>query len=190
LSASPIKLLKSGVDVGDLQKQLADNEQLWDAIPLRTKNRYVNTFEGTSDIWVRCNDLKNYNPEDPTHFVDEHRPVWYPAFYQLPALTDLIFDLMAFVKGEELGGVLITRVRPGCKIKPHIDYGWHQAYYDKYAIQIKGNEKQSFNFEAGSLSPKDGDVFWFDNSFLHWINNDSDEDRITLIVAIKSHGGK
>ncbi|MCY1247967.1 hypothetical protein D9M72_613450 [compost metagenome] len=93
---------------------------------------------------------------------------------------------MAAVQGERLGGVLITRIRPGQVCKPHTDPGWHARYYQKFAVQIAAAPGQSFNFEGHELVTKPGDIFWFDNSHTHWVTNESDTDRITMIVCIKT----
>lgn len=92
---------------------------------------------------------------------------------------------MAIVGGDRLGMVLITRIPPRGRVEPHIDSGWHAGYYAKYAVQIKGNAGQAFHFDGESLSPEPGDLYTFDNSKLHWVTNDSDEERITCIICIR-----
>ncbi|MEJ8813385.1 aspartyl/asparaginyl beta-hydroxylase domain-containing protein [Variovorax ureilyticus] len=112
-------------------------------------------------------------------------PVWFPSADVLP-VRELVFPLMAAVQGERLGGVLITRIKPGQICKPHTDPGWHARYYDKFAIQIEAAPEQAFHFEGQSLVTKPGDVFWFDNSHSHWVTNESQKDRITMIVCIRT----
>ena len=182
----PINLLWRGVDVSALVRDLDCNPQLWDA----------NTFRRTegsphlelADIIVRYNDWSNFNG-DRISFNEEHDSVWWEAAKSLPSLRPLVFDLLRRVCGERLGMVLITKIPPGKSCKPHRDAGWHARYYDKYAIQVKGNEQQAFCFETCQLITKPGDVFSFDNSYTHWVTNDSAEDRITLIVSIKTSKG-
>jgi quercetin dioxygenase-like cupin family protein len=101
-------------------------------------------------------------------------------------VKDLAFNLMTMVRGEELGGVLITRIPPGGECKPHIDSTWHAKYYDKYAIQIEAHPNQAFCFEDGGYASAPGEIYWFENNVVHWVKNDSPVDRITLIISIKS----
>ena len=180
-----IKSLGVNFDISEALKEIHAHPELWDEITLRTAHKGVDYFHQSSDIWLRTNDLKNYDPLHPAEFVKDHHSVWYPSIEQLPAVKDLIFKVMTLVRGEELGGVLLTRVPVGGMIKPHTDSGWHQEYHEKFAVQIQGNYLQAFHFEDGSLSADPGDVYWFDNSFTHWVTNDSGEDRITLIISIK-----
>ena len=49
----------------------------------------------------------------------------------------------------------------------------------------KGNREQAFHFDDAELRPLPGDIYTFDNARRHWVTNDSDEDRITLIVCVR-----
>ena len=175
-----IKHLESGLNIDHVMAELEANPKLWNAYTMRTK--YANTPHlAVSDIWVRFNAWNNYQG-DPVAFNEMHDSVWYG---DLPAIRNLCFDVMRRVRGERLGGVLITKIPPGGSVAPHKDQSWHADYYTKYAVQLKGNLKQSFCFETSQLSPLPGDLYTFDNSKLHWVTNESDEDRITLIICVK-----
>ena len=176
-----VKLLARGLNVLPIKLALARNPSLWN----RHAQRNVGPHEGIDDVWVRYNDIKNYNPAAPQKFAEEHDSVWYPAYHDLRCLDDFIFPLMAQVRGERLGGVLITRIAPGKMVKPHTDNSWHAHYYDKYAIQIEANPQQAWLNPDGKFTSAPGDVYWFNNQALHWVTNDSNEDRITCIVCIK-----
>ena len=95
-------------------------------------------------------------------------------------------ELMTIVSGERLGGVLITKIPPGGEIKPHVDAGWHAEYYEKYYVPIKNEKGAKFHFEDAVLEPKQGEVWNFDNSKLHWVTNGSAEDRIAMIICIRT----
>lgn len=178
----PIRLLLSNLPVQQLHAQLLEHPELWDEHKARTE-QYAHS--NIQDIWLRYNDIKNFDG-DLAKFNEEHESVWYPAFDKLPAAADLIFNTMRFVYGERLGGVLITKVPAKGSVKPHIDLGWHARKYQKFAIQISANDEQAFCFYDMALVTAPGDVYTFDNHQLHWVENDSDEDRITMIVCIES----
>lgn len=175
--------IASGINVLPLQLALKRNPQLWNEITSRTEHP-ESPHRDVSDIHIRYNDLKNH--ENRVQFNLEHDSVWYPSVAVLPEVKEIAFQLMGLVRGERLGGILITRIPPGKQCFPHIDGGWHASYYDKYAIQIQGNAEQAFCFDNESFSAAPGDVYWFDNSTSHWVTNNSNEDRITLIVCIRS----
>lgn len=175
-------LRKRWFDVSYLQAELEANPQLWNQFTLRTR---AYQHRQVDDIWVRYNAWENFDEEAPAAFNEPHDSVWYPAASFLPSLKPMIYDLMRFVEGERLGGVLITRIPPGGEVRPHVDAGWHAGYYDKFAIQVKGHPKQAFCFEGEAHITVPGDIYSFDNSHTHWVTNDSLEERITLIVCIR-----
>jgi len=47
-----------------------------------------------------------------------------------------------------------------------------------------------FKFEDGEIAPQLGDIYWFHNGNLHSVENNSQRDRIALIVCIRSHKKK
>lgn len=141
-----------------------------------------------SDIWVRFNAWENFDPSDQNmaQFTGPHTSVWYPVIEEIPEILMAVNDVLYHMGDVELGGVLITKIPPGGSIARHVDGGWHAAYYpDKYGLQLKGGPRQSFNFDGVSVSPKAGQVFWFDNSQPHWVKNDSREDRMTMIICTR-----
>lgn len=180
-----IRLIGKKLPVQELHAELISmkNADLWNAHRTRTR-QYAHSR--VDDIWVRYNAWENFDPEKGlAEFNKEHDSVWYPAWKRLPALRPIIFEVMRFVDGERLGGVLITRIPPGSQVHPHRDLGWHAGYYDKFAVQVAAHEKQAFHFEGEELVTEPGDLFTFDNSKTHWVTNDSDIDRITLIICIR-----
>lgn len=166
-----------------LVSQIADHPEVWNTHTQRTE-AYDTPHKSIDDIWVRYNDWANFKG-DRESFNDAHTSVWYPVIGKIPAAWSLARHVVRRVGGKQLGGVLITRIPPGGGVKPHIDTGWHARHYEKFAVQVKGNKDQAFCFEDESLSPEPGDIYTFDNSLLHWVTNNSDEERITLIICVR-----
>lgn len=179
--------IAEGVDVMPLLLSIQRQPDLWNRHTVR-KTAPNTPHSQMSDIWIRYNDVSKYEETgNYSSFNDEHDPIWYPAYYKLPELRPIIFGLMARVEGERLGGVLITKIPKGCSIEPHSDKGWHVEYYDKFYVSLKNNPGSVFYCEDEHISPNAGEVYWFDNRKEHWVKNNSDDDRITLIVCIKTH---
>lgn len=172
--------LASGLNVKPLSLALKRNAALWNRYNARTTVG-DSPHAGADDIWVR------YAASLEEGKVP-HDSVWYPeAILALPTVRDLVFQIMAMVQGERLGGVLITRVPAGGKIAPHSDHSWHAHHYDKFAVQIESHQQQAFHFHDGGFSAAPGDLYWFNNQAEHWVTNDSPVDRITMIVCIKTN---
>lgn len=175
----PIQFVAGGFDVASLREVLKD-ESLWDTNTFRTASPDSPHHE-CHDIWAR------YAPPSEYGIVGPHTSVWYPVVTDGPLkpVLRLAAEVMAFVDGKDLGGVLITKINPGKAVKPHTDRGWHAEHYEKFAVSIEADENQAFSFHETSLVTQPGDLFWFYNQKEHWVTNNSTRDRITAIFCIK-----
>lgn len=182
------KFLKiaEGVDVLPLLMQLHRKPDLWDRNKARLHDN--GPHRETHDIWLRYKDeTENKESGDYSNFASPHDPIWYPAFYVLPASRDLIFSLMARVGGERLGGILLYSVPPGKRIYPHVDEGWIVDYYDRFNICLQSNPLAKFCYEDEVMVARQGEVHRFVNNVNHWVTNEGDNDHIILTVCIRTH---
>jgi hypothetical protein len=181
-SLEHIGMLSEKFNIQPLRDELRSHPEIWDTIPYRV------AFAGSphrevQDIWVRYNDLRNW--DGGAHFNDAHRSVWYPVVDKIPSARLLSISLLSRLDGEQLGGVLITRVPAHKQVYPHVDSGWHARFYEKFIIQIASAPGQSFCFEDGRLGAEPGECYWFDNAFKHWVVNPTDQERISLIICLR-----
>lgn len=167
-----------------LLKQLEAHPEVWDNFPYRTQGD--SPHRELSDIWVRYNPIENFDG-DMKRFNSEHVSQWYPVAEALSEAKRISHSIALDFGVQRLGAVLITKIPAGKQCYPHVDLGWHARYYEKLAFQVKGNLEQSFHVEDQILRTEDGDLFYFDNSKIHWVLNPSAEDRITLIICVRRH---
>lgn len=166
------------INVDNALSDIKKHPELWGMHGLR-KSTYAHS--GMTDIWVRYNDIKNLGP----NFNDEHESVWYLESDFLPNVKTLAFQLMYELEGTRLGGILITKLPPGGKINPHVDSGWHAGYYEKFYVALQNDEGSIFCWENETLKAQQGDVYWFRNDKVHWVENNSDMERISMIVCMR-----
>lgn len=184
-----LHLLPFQFDVRQLNTELSWYPELWDEFDLRT-NHPASPHREMSDIVVRYNARSNYLG-DRDAFNGPHDSVWWDCAQKLPSVLPIAFELMHRVHGERLGMVLITRQPAGATCYPHTDGGWHAKYYDKFAIQLASAPRQLFHVRTHEghekqLETKPGDCFMFNNSLPHWVTNESDKDRMTMIICIRT----
>lgn len=178
--------IAEGTDISGLLHAVQRQPELWNQNNLRT------TFKGTphvdvDDIWLRFNDTKPFESSgNAKSIVDEHESVNWPALNKLPQARLIIFNLMRFVEGERLGRVLITRTKAGGRIIPHVDGGSHAAYYDRYHVTLQNLAGSSFRCGGESVYMRPGETWWFDNAVEHEVINNSADDRITMIIDIRT----
>lgn len=175
-----INKIGDGVNVGPLWWALQEHPEFWNQYPDRTAHP-DSPHHGVDDIWARFAAPEVADKQQP------HESVWYPCADVLP-VREIAMRLMAYVGGERLGGVLITRIPPGGEVKPHTDPGWHARYYEKFAVQVASAPGQAFCFDGEQLESRPGDIYWFDNSHVHWVTNPTQHERITAIFCIKRGG--
>ena len=177
----PYNKIFHGLDISKAKAELEVNNHLFGEFNARKNSGPIHAE--MDDIWLRYGDISDLvKSGDFSTIANEHDSIWLK---DLPFCKKLCFDVMSLVQGERLGGVLITKLPPGGKIQPHTDSGWHAEYYDKYYVPINNKKGSLFCFEGGSIEAKEGDVYAFDNSYMHWVENNSNEDRIAMIICIK-----
>ena len=117
---------------------------------------------------------------------DQHENIDYPPYKLLPEARPLIMALMARVGGERLGRCMINKIAPAGRIFPHVDTKSHTDYYSRFHIVLQSQPGVAFRAGAESVHMKTGEVWWFDNAQEHEVTNNSADDRIHLIVDIRT----
>lgn len=117
---------------------------------------------------------------------DQHENVDYPAYKLLPEARPLVMNLMAYVGGERLGRVMINKIAPGGVIYPHADTPAHADYYSRFHVVLQSQPGVVFRAGDEQVYMATGEVWWFDNSQEHEVINNSADDRIHMIVDIRT----
>lgn len=181
--------IAASVDVMPLVLELHRQPELWNKNPCRLSER--GPHRETQDIFLRYKDeTPNIESSDWSDFSKEHIPDWYASIDRLPSARKIIFDLMARVQGEMLGGVFIYRLQPGTTIHPHVDKGWHPEFYEKYNVCLQSNPSAAFVYEDESMVQARGDVHQFRNDIQHSVINRGGEDHIVMTVCIRADRGR
>jgi hypothetical protein len=173
------QLVARGLHVRELLYQLECNPQLWNQNRLRTTHKET-AHSAVSDIWIRFNQL------DEKSSVDDMGAIWYDASKVLTEAPRHLYSLMQACFGERMGRAIITKLPPGGKITRHIDYGSPVSHYQRFHLCLQNHPGATFHCGEESFEPLPGDLFIFDNSKPHWVDNDSDHDRITFIMDMRT----
>jgi hypothetical protein len=173
------------VDILPLRLQIERHPELWNQNTGRTAQP-GSPHSDVSDIWLRWRPqaalVKPESYNEPFTEIE-----WYPAMTVLPAARQILMEIMGRVGGLALGGTLITRIPSTRAVKPHSDaMSWHANYYNlKVYTTIKSNPN-CVNWTAGeSLVMKPGECWTFDNIKEHAVYNEGDDDRWTMMTAIR-----
>jgi len=182
--------LAANVNVGALMLQLSTKPQLWNQNTMRQDASIEidgETFEtphsNVDDIWLRMQ-----KPD----CIDIRESVNYPAMAELPEARKLIQAVMNDVGGERIGRCMITRLPCGMEIGEHVDIGDdlriyydNEQYYSRFHVVLQGLPGSLFHCGDETVVMQTGEVWWFDNSVKHSVINNSEDDRIHMIIDIR-----
>lgn len=179
----------SGMAVAELLGQVLAQPELWNRNPCRLSRH--GPHHETEDMFLRFRDETPFRESGNwMRFCDPHLASWNETIDHLPAARTLVFECMAAVQGEVLGGVFLYKVRPGKQIYPHIDSGWHPDFYDKLNVCLSSNPDARFYYdESEPMVQAPGDVHWFRNDVMHGVVNAGTTDHIILTVCLRADTG-
>ena len=189
------QLLVSGLDVSGLLAGVATQPELWNAHKVRAAHP-ESVHRDVDDIILR------YNKFSAGHdFLDKVCAsidcVMYPPWYKLPQAHPFIFGLMSRVAGVHLGRCMISRLAPGQIIPAHSDRippaekvfpdrPPPAIYYERYHLPLQAGPGMVFYCGDEQVQMTPGEFWWFNNQLVHSVVNNSREDRIHLIIDIRT----
>ena len=172
------------VDTVPLLNQVVRQPHLWKA-DTYLRDYPQGPFGDTETIFLR------FPPASVTELErgekDQHECVWMDGSLHLPAARPLIFGLMAKVEGERLGRVMINKLAPGGRVFPHADTPAHADYWDRYHVVLQSGPGCNFRTGDETVHMPTGQVWWFQNALEHEVINNSADDRIHMIVDIRTY---
>lgn len=173
--------LAEGLPVVGLVNTLMRRQDLWDTVKVRTSHE-KSPHHNVSDILLRFNEIR----DDISQVIDDCEAVNYPAWHQLPEAQEIVLNLMRVVRGERLGRVIISRLDPGQVITPHEDAGAPAEYYTRYQVALQSLPGCIFHCEDEAVNMLSGEVYWFDNTKTHSVENYSASERLAMIIDIRT----
>jgi len=166
--------LREGVETARLLNLLLVNPRWWDADPVRR------SFPGSAHI--EASDILLRWGENSLDAI----PAWdREPMKAMPAFKETAVAIMQTLKGVQLGRVIVTRLPPGGRITPHIDGGLNAEFYTRTHLVLHGRPGNMFTSGDETVQMLTGEVWWFENKQQHSCINNSDDDRVHLIVDIR-----
>jgi len=167
--------LATSVQVLPMMAAIARQPDLWN------KDDCRKTFEDSPHTQVD-DILLRFGSKDG----DDLEAVNLPAMQQLPGVMDSVLNVMRLVQGVRLGRVLITKLAPGKKIAPHSDVmGAYSKYYTRYHLALQGLPGSLFNCGDETVQMMTGELWWFDAAAEHSVINNSQDDRVHMLIDIR-----
>lgn len=180
-----------GVDPIKVLMRIKQNPELWKEDTF-LRDYPQGPFSEVESIMLRFPEKRVFEQEEDVerykrgeHFFDQHECIDYPAYAILEEARPLVMGLMAYVQGERLGRVMINKIAPGGRIYPHADTPEHTDYYTRFHIVLQSGAGCYITSGDEQLEMRSGSVFWFNNKLEHEVVNNSNTDRISMVIDIK-----
>jgi hypothetical protein len=164
-------------------KQLANHNDLW--------NKEYIPYRGNESAYAEAAHLCLRYGDDQDQLVLPHFPVWYPAWQALVALEPILHQVMGLFEPYHVGGILLTRLPHGSRIRPHKEEGWHSEFYSTkvYAV-LKGNNQcisRYGNHDDGqeTVVMKPGEIWWANDLITHSMDNHGTSSRVDITVYLR-----
>jgi hypothetical protein len=175
--------LASGIHVQPALLSVYRQPELWNALTFRTATP-GSPHAAAEDIILRLEALDGSLPE--------RQCVWYEAAWKLPEVRQLVMALCAQVGCEQLGRVIISRLKPGAIIPRHSDVGTHPLQYcrfrfwGRYHLVLQTDPAAVFTCEDEVVHMAAGEVWYFRNDREHSVEwfGDGQTERIHVICDI------
>tara|TARA_R110000868_G_C10972674_1_gene770722 strand:+ start:3443 stop:4039 length:597 start_codon:yes stop_codon:yes gene_type:complete len=192
--------LAQGIDITPLLLAVSRRADLW-AADTFLRHYPQGPFEDVETIFLRFPERVVFDDEDVAEQerkvalykanqlpgYDQHESIDYPAYALFPQARELVLALMTRVAGVRLGRVMINKVRPGGRIFPHADSPEHANYWNnRLHVVLQSLPGNDFRCEDEHVHMQTGEVWWFDHRLEHEVVNNSADDRIHLLIDIRS----
>ena len=173
------------LDPGPLLKRLQDNPGLWRR---GEREAYEGSVHGQASSiqlrWVPPEVLERARAAGPQEVLDyadsqdtEQAKVLMPEAGE--AVLQVLENLGAL---GGIGHVILTRLPAGASIGKHVDEGLYATVHDRFHACLAAAPGARFHCGGETLEPAPGDIFWFNHKLEHWVENQSQAERVHLIV--------
>lgn len=181
--------IATGLDVTPLRLALARRPELWKE-DTYLRDYPQGPFADMESIMLRFPVKGVYETEkevqDHLSKYDPHESVDYPPYKLLPEARPLVMNLMHYVGGERLGRVMINKLRCGGRIFPHADTPAHAEYYSRFHVVLTSTPGVVFRCADEQAYMAPGEAWWFNNKLEHEVINNGSDERIHMIVDVRT----
>lgn len=184
--------ISAGLDIMPLLLAVKRRPELWSKDTfLRDYNQGI-PFGCVQTIFLRwpiIQDGSKMTEEDKQRYMtgtEQHENVDREEYKILSEARPIVMNLMHYVGGERLGRVMINKIEPGGRITPHADTPAHADYYSRMHVVLQSSPGVIFECADEQVYMETGSVWWFNNKEVHSVINNSSEDRIHMIVDVRT----
>lgn len=168
--------IASGLGITELLELVESNPDWW-LIHQERQN-----YPGTSHAETECIYLRGPTSLTPEEYIGNPEAVYYPVPKELQEASEkLLGPLFEAMEVEELGYILIVKLKPDSVVYPHIDEGAYSDHYSRFHLALSGGPEEALIVEGEEVHMEPGEVWWFNHKCVHCADNPHDYPRIHII---------
>lgn len=178
------QLIADSLDTGPLLERILANEHLWAARTER-QNYPGSAHKDTETIYLRWavdesieGGFYDLRSQDHVETIQALAPEVFPLCQT--AIEKIVGHTYSY--NDDVGRVILTRMKPGGEIARHTDEGPYADKYDRFHVCLSGDSL--FCVEGVPQAMKPGQLFWFNHKLPHWVVNRTESDRIHMIIDL------
>jgi len=159
----------------------------YDTRPLREKIVQI-----TDEVWAESDRSERFKVHRQTQTVllikylegVSTKPEIQPPYAEFEELLRPVVDYIAnyYQDNGFVLRILLTKLTAGSKIDEHVDFGYSLLNVHRIHIPIITNEDVDFYVGGTKKQMRAGEFWEIDNARKHAVENNSDEDRVHMIV--------
>lgn len=176
------KLIAEGLTVQPLLDKLAEHPELWGQITDR-QNFPGSPHKDTETIFLRWARDRSIMGGFFDLTCEDHEETILSLAPQIAQVMQPAIEKIMGTLDVEVGRVIITRMRPGGIITPHVDEGPYADRYDRFHVCLTGDSGFKCGGQIQAMEP--GQLWWFNHKLEHSVQNANDE-RIHLIIDVEA----
>ena len=179
-----LKLVAKGIDVQPLLDEIEAHSELWYLDT--TRQEKISVQRETHAIALRC----HADTAGDDSRLRRAKPVGYQGrpttiSENFPLNSEYVDELVRSMEGT-IGRCVLAKLKPNGTVYPHADDGLYWLLRDRYHLALKSVNGSYFKVGGDEVRMQEGELWWFDHTATHEAFNDSDEDRIHIILDVMS----
>lgn len=167
------------IDVSFIKEEIEANSFLWPHY--RFRSEYPGSAHEDTDC-ILLRNQPNPNTVEANNITD---CVWNSNLEYFPVIEDLLEDIKESFSISEFGRIMLVSLYPQGVISEHIDEGNYSDNYSRMHLSIVSREGNVFYCGSDSKHIQEGELCWFNHKVAHKVINNSDSERIHLIIDYK-----
>lgn len=177
--------IATGIDVAPIRSELEAAPEIW--LADTSRQRRVRCQRDTRNIFLRV--AKKPLPSGATNANDVHESRVARAASRFPvALT--FCRAIAGLRSGELGRATLVALQPRGWVRPHVDAGAYYRVRDRFHLVVRSLGGSPLTAGGETVVMREGELWAFDNKYLHEASNPTDEPHVHLIFDVLPPPGR